>query len=404
MKKLLFVFLVLLFVAPAIAADWSFYGSERVATWYVDRNYGSKYNAPSGFNHDNDQGTEWFFQGNSRFGAKVKADQVTGQIEMGLNAGGSTSVGAATDDVVKVRRAFGVWKVNDTVSLKVGKDYSPVTDFISNQWFDSDNDMWGNGDFYGKRPPQIALNIGAFELAFLTPIQGQTGGIGSTTSGIRTQATSKTMSQSDVAGNPDVYLPKIEAAYQIKLGAGYIRPFAGFQYYQVHQTAAAAYGAGVTSLQQEADVLSYVVGVSTSWNIGAFSIGAQVNYGQNESSCDWQSGYNAVNASLPILKNGGKGIYDVNTLQAMLVPALKLTDTLRFEAGFGYRVDMANGAHGYSQNDGSWVAYLQALITFAPGVYLCPEVGYIDYMESRAGVSEGQQWYAGAKSADRFLI
>ncbi len=66
----------------------------------------------------------------------------------------------------------------------------------------------------------------------------------------------------------------------------------------------------------------------------------------------------------------------------MIVPALKFTDTLRFEAGFGLRQDNADGAPGYSQKDESWVAYLQAMITLAPGVYLCPEVGYIDYMDS----------------------
>ena len=35
MKKPIAICAVLLFVAPAFAADWSFYGSERVGTWYV---------------------------------------------------------------------------------------------------------------------------------------------------------------------------------------------------------------------------------------------------------------------------------------------------------------------------------------------------------------------------------
>ena len=37
MKKLIVVLAVLLFVAPAFAADWSFYGSQRVGTWYTER-------------------------------------------------------------------------------------------------------------------------------------------------------------------------------------------------------------------------------------------------------------------------------------------------------------------------------------------------------------------------------
>ena len=83
--------------------------------------------------------------------------------------------------------------------------------------------------------------------------------------------------------------------------------------------------------------------------------------------------------------------------QGMLVAALKFTDTLRFEAGGGIRVDQVNGAPGFSQKDGSWVGYVQAMITLAPGVYLCPEVGYIDYMDTVAGNDQGYKWYAGAK-------
>jgi hypothetical protein len=40
---------------------------------------------------------------------------------------------------------------------------------------------------------------------------------------------------------------------------------------------------------------------------------------------------------------------------------------------------------------------VQAMITLAPGVFLCPEIGYIDYMDNRAGDDEGYKWYAGAK-------
>ena len=34
MKKCWIVFAVLMLAAPAMAADWSFYGSERMATYY----------------------------------------------------------------------------------------------------------------------------------------------------------------------------------------------------------------------------------------------------------------------------------------------------------------------------------------------------------------------------------
>jgi hypothetical protein len=384
MKKLIVVFAVLLFVAPAFAADWAFYGSERVATWYVNQDFKD---FPQG-GQDNDSGTQWYLQGNSRLGARVKADKVTGQIELATTASSTDSAG---DGSVNTRRAYGVWKFSDNASLKVGKDYSPTTDFISNQWFDGDNDMLGNGNFYGRRPQGITLIIGDFELAFLTPQQGNTGGIGSTTTGILTPATSTALTQVNATGDPDVYLPKFEASYMLKLGPGYIKPFGGFQYYSVNSAAP------TQAVQDDIDLYSWVAGVSTSWNIGAFSIGGAVSYGINEALSNWSSGYNSANASLPVLKTGGDDVADIYTLQAMIVPALKFTDTLRFEAGLGWRQDNADGAPGYSQKDESMVAYLQAMVTLAPGVFLCPEVGYIDFMDNRSGADEGYKWYAGAK-------
>jgi hypothetical protein len=110
----------------------------------------------------------------------------------------------------------------------------------------------------------------------------------------------------------------------------------------------------------------------------------------------WDTGSNARAASQAYLKNGDD-IADVYTLQALIVPALKFTDTLRFEAGLGFRQDNADGAPGFSQKDELWVAYVQALITMAPGVYLTPEVGYYDYLNGVNGDSQGYQWYAGAK-------
>jgi len=145
MKKLIAIFAVLLFVAPAFAAEWSFYGSERMATWFVSQDFKDYPQA----GQDNDAGTQWYLQGNSRLGAKVKADKVTGQIELATTASSTDSAG---DGAVNTRRAYGVWKFSDNASLKVGKDYSPVTDFISNQWYDGDNDLLGNGNFYGRRP------------------------------------------------------------------------------------------------------------------------------------------------------------------------------------------------------------------------------------------------------------
>ena len=375
MKKLIAIFAVLLFVAPAFAADWSFYGSQRVATWYVDRDYGSSANNVNG--QDDDQATQWYFQGNSRLGAKVKADKISGQIELGLGSASTGSVaGDGADTNVTTRRAYGTWKFSDNAWFKVGKDYSPVTDFVSNQWFNADNDLLGEGNFYGRRPAGLTLGLGNFELAALTPSYGAD--VGTTATGIN----------GTTGGDPDSYIPRFEASYNLVLGPGYIKPFAGFQYYSVEET-------GLGNVTGDIDVWSWLLGISTNWNIGAFSIGGQLSYGVNEGAVTgWSTGSNARTASLPTLKNGDD-TDDVATIQALLVAALKFTDTLRFEAGVGYRNDDPD-ASGLKKDE-VWAVYLQAMITMAPGVFLCPEVGYYDYMDNTAGNSQGNLWYAGAK-------
>ena len=373
MKKLIAVFAVLFFAAPAMAADWSFYGSARVSTFYVDRDYGDGVSASG---QDDDQATQWFFQGNSRLGARVKADKVTGRLELALGQGGDGG-----DTAVSTRLAYGIWKFSDNAFLKVGKDNSPLSDFISSQMFDTDANLLGNGNFFGRRPAGLTLGIGEFELALLTNSYGTD--VGTTANGINGAGAG--------SGDPDSYFPRLEASYMLNLGAGYIKPFAGWQYYTVETN-----GAG--NIQDDLDVMSYVLGLSTSWNIGAFSIGGQLSYGMNQGNVTgWSTGSNDRTSSSAYLSTSGRNIKDVYTLQALLVPALKFSDTLRFEAGFGFRQDNADDAPGYSQKDEVWVTYLQAMITLAPGVFLCPEVGYYDYMDGVNGRDQGNQWYAGAK-------
>ena len=242
MRKCWIVFAALMLAAPAMAADWSFFGSERMATYYNYKDFGDTQVA----GQDNDAGTLWFFQGNSRFGAKVKADKVSGYIELATQASSTDSAG---DGGVNTRRAYGVWQFADNASLKVGKDYSPVTDNnMSNQVFDADNNLEGNGLFYGRRPSYIGLYLGGFEFAALTPAYGQNPGT--------TQGTSPNLNgvQGATNGDPDAYLPKFEAAYQWKFDAGYIRPFGGFQYYKIAP-------AGTGTVTDRLDIYSYVLGI-----------------------------------------------------------------------------------------------------------------------------------------------
>ncbi len=384
MKKLIAIFAVLLMAAPAFAADWEFFGSQRMSTFYIQNDFGdSPVNG-----EDDDWGLRWDFQDNSRLGVKVKADKVSGMIELGLNgtdgntgqAGGEFNGTNGGDGHVQTRRAYGVWKFSDNASLKVGKDYSPVTNLVSGQVFDDDFGLKGNGNFYGKRPGQIGLQIGAFEIAFIT-------------NALKDSAPAA-FSPAPAGSDKDWNIPKIEARYALKLGMFELIPFGGFQYYKVASTDTTE-AAG--TLTDDVDIYSYVGGAVAKVNIGAFYVVVEGSYGQNWNNANWATGFNPDSAAgSTALLDGGDDIKDATSWQALGLVGLVFTPQLKFEVGFGYRVDEPD-VNGVDDVTG-WCAYGQSVITMAPGVYLIPEVGYIDLGDDAiTGDDQGYQWYAGAK-------
>ena len=381
MKKLIAIFAVLLLAAPAFAADWAFYGSQRMATFYVADDYGD---FPVNGEED-DWGLQWNFQTNSRLGAKVKADKVNGHIELGLKGtdGGDLDVGT--------RRAYGTWKFSDNASLKVGKDYSPVTRFLSGQVFGEDAGLLGLGDFYGRRPGQIGLSIGSFDIAFMTNALN-TSGYSITTINNGVPTTISAPGVAPTGSDLDNNFPKVEASWMLKFGSFDIRPFGGFQYFKVASTDTTEAN---NTLVDDLDVYSYVVGIDSMLNIGAFYIGGQVAYGMNWGNANWSGPLLGGSAGSQALLDGNDDVKDTTSYMAMLVAGLKFTDTLTFEVGGGYRADDPDVDN--VDKDECWNIYGQVVITMAPGVYLVPEAGYLDKMDNFAGEDEGYEWYAGAK-------
>jgi hypothetical protein len=391
MKKLIAIFAVLLLAAPAMAADWEFYGSQRVNTFYLYNDYGDgtavdRFGVGSaGSGKDDDWGLIWDFQPGSRFGTKVKADKVKGQIELGLNMsssnGGNNFNGTSGGDgTVSARRAWGEWKFAENASLKIGKDYTPVSNLISGKVFNDDEGLLGNGDFYGGRPGQVALTLGGFEIAFATNPLATTG------------FTAAQLAGTDI----DYNIPKIEARYTLKLDNFEIAPFGGFNYFKVD-------AGNSTAITDDLDIYSYIGGLNIKGAIGAFYFAVQGAYGQNWRNARWASGYNpqsgqAASASLDTNAAGqGDDVNDSKSWMAGGLVGLKFTDTLKFEVGGGYRNDDPDisGADDVA----GWMAYGQVVVTMAPGVYLVPEAGYYDFGDQASGTNNdnGWSWYAGMK-------
>ncbi|MCF8136214.1 MAG: hypothetical protein K9K63_02785, partial [Desulfotignum sp.] len=107
MKKLMVLVAALALVAgsamTAAAADWNFYGSARIATFFVDQENNVASNNPAYVDTSSyNQG----LQGNSRIGASVKvSDELTGGFEYGTG--------------VNVRKLYGEWNFG-AGSLLVG--------------------------------------------------------------------------------------------------------------------------------------------------------------------------------------------------------------------------------------------------------------------------------------------
>ena len=361
MKKFAILFAIVAlvcFTVPAMAVDWNFYGNARMATFYVSDDFGDGTNAAG--TDDKDTDLQWDFQTNSRIGAKIKAENIKAQFEFGVS-----------ESNVSSRRLYGVWNFGPA-ALKVGKDYTPVHDFISGQVFNEDLGLLGFGTGYGSRHGQLALSFGGFNIALVNPSSGD----------IRNAAGAPT------AGDVDEYLPKIEAGYGMALDNFNFYVWGGLNTYTI-EDAATATGT------EDVDVTSWTIGGDAGFNFGPGYVKGAISYSVNPGNAGWH---------IPGLATGGAfaewdgddGTNDVDVFMAALVAGLKMSDMLSFEAGFGYRQDDPD----YDVNDNktkAWNVYGQAVVALAPGVFVIPEVGYADFDDDYAGSDEGNMFYLGAK-------
>jgi len=152
MKKLMIMVaslaLVASFAMTAAAADWNFYGSARIATFWLDDDSADDTVFSQGL------------QGNARFGAKVKvSDELTGGFEYGTG--------------VNVRKLYGEWNFGGG-SLLVGQTYSPLNMFYSNQVYGGDTNLLNTGGVYSGREAMLQLKFGDVKIAAVESDSGNT--------------------------------------------------------------------------------------------------------------------------------------------------------------------------------------------------------------------------------------
>ena len=387
MKKSILIALVVAIstfcAVTASATEWNLYGNARVATFWTSQDYGG--DTEDTWGRSSVDELQWAMQGNSRIGATVKGDQVEGRFEFSVSSDGSGGN-------VGTRRLFGVWKFTEGWGLKVGKDYTPITFFLSGQVFDSDSGLKNVGQAYGYRRAQIAVEGMGFKAALIDPT---TGSLKLTpVTGI------------DVDLTTEAKFPKLEVSYQFELtDAMSFHAFGGWQYFKQLQAVTNT----VTDVTRQLDdnVTSYMFGAGADLNFGPFFVKPQVSWYKNGASAGWLNANiglgDPINpltgnpiSQLPFVDANG-GIVDQDSLMAMLALGFKPTESLRLEAGGGYlgTKDDNDAKNNYMEY------YLQAVIYLAKGVYLVPEIGYRDYgdleLDNAPDVDLGSLWYAGAK-------
>ncbi len=278
MKKLMVFVAALALVAgsamTAAAADWNFYGSSRVATFWVDEDLADTTNYEQGL------------QGNARIGANVKvSDELTGQFEYGTG--------------VNVRVLWGEWNFG-AGALGIGQHYTPLNMFYSNQVFGSDNDLLAQGGVYGGRQSMIQLEFGDFQIAF-TEVDDDNLGTGFGT---------------------EVDFPAIEVSYDLRMDAFSLALAGGYQSYEVGGH----------------DVDSWVVAVGGKVNFGAAYVGGNVYLGENAGNLMAVSvdGDNAWDDGYAVYDAANNNIADNDNIGFMLAAGMKANDMFAFEIGYGW--------------------------------------------------------------------
>ena len=355
---------VVAFTAPAFAAEWSFYGSARISSFWANQDFGDGV-GPSGTDDDSGlaAGHAFDIQGNSRIGAKVKvSDNLTGNFEYGSTP--------------NLRLLWGEYDFGG-FKLGVGQEYVPICMFYSAAAYGPDNNLLDVGGVYVGRDPMVQAKFGGFKIALVKPNVSDIDPIEETTTwplGVETTVTE------GLVADTDVTLPAIMASYDFKVAGLGIKVAGGYQTYKV-----------VNAADEDDDVNAYMVAIGGSYNMGPLYIGADYWMGTNTGNLG-----QATFGFAPDISAGvdADGVLDNKSYGFLAVVGFTLSDMLYFEAGYGFASGDLDDA---DSKDETSAYYLQAKVNLAKGVFIVPEIGHYDLKDDSAGDDQGDVTYYGLK-------
>jgi len=340
MKKLIVIFaavaLVVAFTVPATAADWSFYGSARMATFWTTDSYTGT---------DDADNLQWAQQGNSRIGANVKVnDAIGGRFEYG--------------DTPNKRIHYGTYNFGGG-QLLVGQTYTPSVNFLSNSVFDGDGDLLGVGSFYNSRHAMIQLSMAGFKVALIEQTTGAA-----------------------IGASQETTLPKIEAAYTFKTDMFHVTPYVGYQTYKELGTAIG-----------DQDIDSWVVGLGGGVTVGPVFFNAAVHMSQNAGNYGQYNGsYSGLSDEAALI---GTEIVDNDGMGYLAVLGFKASDAITIELGYGYQEAELDTSG--AQTDETTQYYINCTYVITPGFFIVPEIGFFDREDDADAVDKDETIYYGLK-------
>jgi hypothetical protein len=364
---------VALSLAVPVMAEFDFYGTARVGTFYRDVE-GADAGAlagPAGQLKDGDD-LIWRQCNSSQFGAKATNGPVSGHVEFGL-------FGDQRENKVYTRLMYGTWKF-DGATLLVGQAYSPY-DFPANQTaaqFNSDDGgMVGFGRLYDARKPQIKVSwdngfyVSAIQNETITSVTGYDIG-----AAVEEDVDGNLI---DAVGKTEKTIPKIAVGYEGKVGK-------------------LAYGIGGAYnmfdlegpyLDGEESVDSYLFYLHGKTNLNVVDVKFNLHYGQNLTNFgikerEW--------AGALVSEDGD--IEDTESYGGYVQGTFAAGEKSKVNVGIGY---VTSDNDLYDEEDEQIAYFINMHIPVVAGFSVMPEVSYFDLMDDAMGVDQGNTLCAGLK-------
>lgn len=366
MKKIIVaIAAIALMASSAYAAEWNFYGSATVETFWADADNNIGADAT-----DTIAEVDMIGSGSVIGANVVVSDELTGRFEY-------DSTG------VTLRHIYGAWNFGGGTLIVGQTDGAFDTDIFTQVYNDG---YAGIGVADTSRAPMVKLVFGGFKVNIEAPV------VGTYTAGTVGGAAGPSTTDAEFT------IPQINASYTFAMNNVAIEVGGAYQRYE--------YKDPLLANAVDVDVTSYVVGAQVGGVFGAFGLNAAIYAGQNAANLVTVDSATDSTSTTAARTEGyayyaANKIYDAEVFGFALNGSYAINEMFSLTAGYGYVESTTDPLAGATSiDDEAATYYINMPITLAPGVVLTPEFGVVDYEENLN--TEDNITYFGARWAISF--